>query len=235
MSMRARQNRISKIEDNLRTSCFDLLIEEHSTTLFVDEKKIVSTVLSPGNEDLWALGYLRCCGMIETVEDVVHMKAGSTIQVVLKQRPAESLPQSDAGRRAADVQVSPDMIRTGISWLAEAPLYTATGAAHVAALISCDGKRLVCMEDIGRHNAIDKAIGWTVERRVDPASMILLTSGRMPEDIVQKVVTVGIPIMASVSAATAQGAELAEENGVTLVGFVRGRRMNIYTHPTRVK
>lgn len=233
--MRARQNRISKIEDSLRTSCFDLLIEEHATTLFVDEKKIVSTVLSPGNEDLWALGYLRCSGMIETLDDVAYMKAGSAVHVALKPRPAECASPSDAVRQAADVKVAPDLIRDGISWLAEAPLYTATGAAHVAALISHDGKRLVCMEDIGRHNAIDKAIGWTVERRVAPASMILLTSGRMPEDIVQKAVAVGVPLMASVSAPTAQGVELAETNGITLIGFVRGRRMNIYTHSARVK
>jgi FdhD protein len=110
-----------------------------------------------------------------------------------------------------------------------------TGGLHAAALFSRGGELLVLREDIGRHNAVDKVIGWTLLRGGLPLSdHILLVSGRGGFEIVQKALTAGIPLLASVSAPSSLAVQLAREFGLTLVGFLRGRRFVIYSGEERI-
>jgi FdhD protein len=112
-------------------------------------------------------------------------------------------------------------------------LYELTGCVHSAAL--SDGEDIICFaEDIGRHNAVDKAIGCSVLEAVDPRGKIMLASGRLSSEIVSKCARWAIPIVASRTAPTALALRIARETGVTVVGFVRGDRMNVYTHAHRV-
>lgn len=114
-------------------------------------------------------------------------------------------------------------------------VFATTGGLHGAGLFTADGELLVVREDIGRHNAVDKVIGWAVEQdRIPLAGTVLLVSGRASFELTQKAVMAGIPIMAAVSAPSSLAVDLAAQSGVTLVGFLRGQSMNIYSRTDRV-
>ena len=110
-----------------------------------------------------------------------------------------------------------------------------TGGLHAAALFSPKGELLVVREDVGRHNAVDKVVGWAVlERRLPLAGHVLLVSGRVSYEIVQKALAARLPVVAAVSAPTSLAVELAEQSGITLVAFLRGKRFGVYGMRERV-
>lgn len=109
-----------------------------------------------------------------------------------------------------------------------------TGGLHVAAIYKADGSLVALAEDVGRHNAVDKVIGMAALNKVDFSECFLALSGRMSGDVAFKAAKVGLPIVASLSAALSSGIDMAEKTNLTLVGFVRGKRMNIYTGSERI-
>ena len=114
-------------------------------------------------------------------------------------------------------------------------VFASTGGLHGAALFGVDGTTLAVREDIGRHNAVDKVIGWALEQgRIPLSATVLLVSGRASFELTQKAVMAGIPILAAVSAPSSLAVDLASQSGLTLVAFLRGESMNVYTRPDRV-
>jgi FdhD protein len=115
-------------------------------------------------------------------------------------------------------------------------VFATTGGLHGAALFDVDGTTLAVREDIGRHNAVDKVIGWALEQdRIPLGGTVLLVSGRASFELTQKAVMAGIPVLAAVSAPSSLAVDLASQSGLTLVAFLRGDSMNIYTRPDRIK
>jgi FdhD protein len=138
---------------------------------------------------------------------------------------------------AADpVRVSPAVLAGLPDRLRDAQrVFSRTGGLHAAGLFAPDGALLVLREDVGRHNAVDKIAGWALRGGLLPlAGHVLLVSGRASFELAQKAVMIGVPVLAAVSAPSSLAASLAEESGLTLVGFLRGTTMNVYAGTQRI-
>ena len=114
------------------------------------------------------------------------------------------------------------------------PLFRATGGTHGAALADPKGQLLTLAEDVGRHNAVDRAIGKALMNGLLPVPLLVCT-GRLTADLVLKAAVARIPLLASISAPVEPAIQLAQQAGITLIGFARGHRMNIYTHSNRIR
>lgn len=137
---------------------------------------------------------------------------------------------SDELRVSADVLASlPDTLRRAQR------VFDRTGGLHAAGLFTAAGHLLANREDVGRHNAVDKLVGWALQAgRLPLTGCVLLVSGRASFELVQKAVLAGAPVLAAVSAPSSLAAELAEQSGLTLVGFLRGGSMNVYSCGWRI-
>jgi len=138
---------------------------------------------------------------------------------------------------AADpVRVSPAVLAGLPDRLRDAQrVFSRTGGLHAAGLFTPDGTLLVLREDVGRHNAVDKVAGWALRSGLVPLTgHVLLVSGRASFELAQKALMIGLPVLAAVSAPSSLAVSLAEEGGMTLIGFLRGTTMNVYAGPQRV-
>jgi FdhD protein len=144
---------------------------------------------------------------------------------------------------ASRYDLAADQVRVPAEVLAGLPdalraaqrVFEQTGGLHAAGLFTAEGRLLASREDVGRHNAVDKIVGWALRSgRLPLAGCVLLVSGRASFELVQKAVLAGIPVLAAVSAPSSLAADLAQQSGLTLVGFLRGSSMNVYTGQDRI-
>ena len=236
----------------------DEVVIEKRIELYINTKLIVVFVASPANIKELAVGYMLTEGIIdktdeidalEVTEDAIHTQIGKNISP-MKTRPSFIL---SACTGAETVIYSRFMKKIGkfkkasmktFSWKtvfesimslnSTAQIFEKTGGTHAAGIFSESIGAHGLAEDIGRHNAIDKVIGKVALEHEDFSQVILASTGRLTSEIVTKAATVGIPVIVSMSAPTDKGIEIAEIAHLTLIGFARGRRFNIYTHPERV-
>ncbi|MFJ9390139.1 formate dehydrogenase accessory sulfurtransferase FdhD [Nocardioides sp. NPDC101246] len=150
----------------------------------------------------------------------------------------EAVRTSSAWSVAEDtLRVTPELLATMPERLREAQrVFDSTGGLHAAGLFDAEGNLLCVREDVGRHNAVDKVIGHALREGLVPLrNSMLMVSGRASFELVQKAVMAGIPLLAAVSAPSSLAVDLADDNGLTLVGFLRGSSMNIYAGTDRIE
>lgn len=149
----------------------------------------------------------------------------------------------DAVRTTSRYEVRDDPLRITAELLTALParlrqaqkVFARTGGLHAAALFDATGELICVREDVGRHNAFDKVIGWAAtQRRLPLSAHVILASGRASFELTQKALMAGIPVIAAVSAPSQLAVDLARECGMTLIGFLRGAQMNVYTGSERV-
>jgi FdhD protein len=144
---------------------------------------------------------------------------------------SDSLPSVES-----DLHVSAStLVGSGRDMRALQRVHQQVGGTHAAVLFDKNGQAVIVAEDIGRHNAVDKAIGHCLLWSIPLRDKILVTSGRASYEMAMKAIRVGIPIVASLSAPTSLAVELAQDRGLTLIGYLRGGRMNVYTHAQRLQ
>lgn len=144
--------------------------------------------------------------------------------------------EATAAASSSDLRMAPDLLLSLPEALrSHQRAFSASGGLHAAGLFDAAGEVLCVREDVGRHNAVDKVVGWAVRELGLPLDRhVLQLSGRASFELVQKAAMAGIPVLAAVSAPSTLAAELAEATGITLAGFVRGGSMNVYSHPERL-
>jgi FdhD protein len=147
---------------------------------------------------------------------------------------------ADLELRAREVAADTAVAHSVLAGLPEAlraaqSVFADTGGLHAAGLATTAGALVAAREDVGRHNAVDKLVGWALAAGIDPSVHVLVLSGRLGYELVQKAIMLGVPIIAAVSAPSSLAIDLAERFNLALLGFVRGRRANVYAHGWRVR
>jgi len=237
----------------------DQVASEIGFSLKVNGKQVVTLLCTPAELDAMAIGFLLSEGILQerdSLLDVVVDDKNFMVTVTLKNLPdnidatfhkktvtsgcGQGITYTDAASlqnlpsNRSQIQVSPEDIRGMLKeFRTISTLFLKTGGVHSAAL--SDRKKIILFsEDIGRHNAVDKLLGKAFLGEIPVDDKILLTSGRISGEIMTKVIRNRIPIIVSRTAPTCMSITYAEDHGVTLIGFARGDRMNIYTHPQRI-
>lgn len=251
---------IWQISEGNGRSLEDAVARELPLTIILDDLELVTLLCTPGNLDYLAAGFLFAEGLINSKDEIdkitiddrrgvvrIITKEGKGLaqELLFKRLITSACGRGAAFYSAADAQhpakvesrteISPEEVFALVREFEESSeIYKATGGVHSAAL--CDTKNiLVFSDDLGRHNAIDRVFGECILKGIPTKDRLVITSGRTPSEMVLKVAKGNIPILISISVPTDLSIRLATDLGVTIIGMVRGEKMNIYTGGWRVK
>lgn len=234
--------------------------EELSVTLYVNRFELATLQLSSTDWEDWAVGYLFSEGIIQSPHDLkriiidehrlkvwADLKPGIDVESFLKRRRhlTAGCGKGVTFHSESDVKKFQPVTSSRTATLSEVqeymrqfakrtPLYLETGGVHAACLVDEAGSFVVVREDIGRHNAVDKVIGYALKEGRSADSLILLTSGRISYEMLAKAARFGIGIVGSRTAATNQAVVLAQGLHVELIGYIRGQMSSIYTTVGRI-
>jgi FdhD protein len=249
--------------DGGRHAVEDRLVVEAPLELRAGGASLVVIMRTPGHDRELARGLLFAEGIIDAGEQLANMAApagltadehGNVLETGLPadvRAPARSLPATAGcgvcGKRSiADLELRVPAVRAALTVpagvIAALParlrqaqaVFDQTGGLHAAGLFDAAGTLLAVREDVGRHNAVDKIVGWALDDRVALDEHILCVSGRLGFEIVQKAAVAGIAVLVAVSAPSTLAVDLAERFRITLCGFTREQRFNIYSHGRRI-
>jgi FdhD protein len=223
------------------------VIEERPLTIFLNSREIVTAMTIGDYPEYLALGFLRNQRMLDTNEKILGVDYDEELETVVVRTAVETDYEEKLSKRTrtsgcavgtvfGDIMDGLDAVilpkvEVQTSWLytlskkinTTPSLYLEAGAVHATVLCSKD-QPLVYMEDVGRHNAVDKVAGWMLSEKQTAADKILYTTGRLTSEMVIKTALMGIPVLVSRSGFTAWGVELANQVGLTLVGRMKGKR-----------
>lgn len=228
------------------------------------EKKVISiTMRTPGNDEELAAGFLFTEGIITNINSVDSISKGmNSVNVHIKENTQLNLNSSDRNFYMTSScgicgKSSIDSVRTNSQYKIDLSknivskkiilslsdilrkhqsIFDSTGGLHASGLFDFHGNFTTLKEDVGRHNALDKLAGYALQNNLIPLrNNILLLSGRASFELIQKAMMMGTPIVCAVGAPSSLAIDLAKENNITLIGFLRDNRFNIYTYPERIK
>ena len=255
--------RITRLDvsgEGVRTERPDVLAVEEPLTLRVGGEVVTTTMRTPGQDIDLGLGWLVAEGCVRLPDDVVTAVACDTDTVdvtlavgVTAPRKRLSLTSSACGicgsdaidevlaRLPAPAEAPPGVEAQVLAGLPEAlrcaqPAFGRSGGLHAAGLFTRDGQVVCVREDVGRHNAVDKVVGWALREGLLPArDHILQVSGRASFELTQKAAMAGVCALSAVSAPSTLAVDVARASGLVLAGFVRGTTMNLYAGAERVR
>jgi FdhD protein len=235
----------------------DEIAVEEPLEIRVGGQPIAVTMRTPGHDEELALGFLRSEGIAAVSARPAADLAANVIEVEVEgEVDFEHLSRNfytssscgvcgkgaleavavEAPRVESELVVPGELVAVLPDRLREAqPTFAATGGLHATGLFGSSGELLVVREDVGRHNAMDKVVGWAFGKEFLPLSdKMLCVSGRLSFELVQKAAVAGCPVVVAVGAPSTLAVDLARDRGVTLCGFVRGGRVNVYSEPQRI-
>ncbi|MGB6606947.1 MAG: formate dehydrogenase accessory sulfurtransferase FdhD [Atribacterota bacterium] len=247
---------LTRIEGNKREEISDLVARESIFTILLNKKKLVTLNCSPEKYKYLGLGFLYTSGILQKKEDIISLDINEKQSLMDIKIKGVSLSSEDIINSnlwigsyqqleeqkeiplSTDtyLKISSNLVYSLISEMQErANFFKLTGGVHSCALADNQGSIILFTEDISRYNTIDKILGEALVNNITTEDKIILTSCRITSGILKKIIIGKLSIVISRAAPTDLAIKLAEKVGITLVGFVRGERMNIYTHPQRIE
>ncbi len=247
---------LTRIKGNKIEEISDLVAREITFTILLNKKKLVTLNCSPEKYKYLGLGFLYTSGILQKKENIISLdineKQGlmdikikgaslSSEDIINSNLWIGSYQQSEEQKETplstdTSLKISNNLVYSLISEMQErANFFKLTGGVHSCALVDKQGSIILFSEDISRYNSIDKILGEAFINNITTEDKIVLTSCRITSGILRKIIIGKLPIVISRAAPTDLAIKLAKRMGITLVGFVRGKRMNIYTHPERIE
>jgi FdhD protein len=234
----------------------DAVAVEEPLEIRINGEPVAVTMRTPGHDEELALGFCLSEGLAPRAAALPADLAANTVEVMADDFANASVKRNfytssscgvcgkgaleavavEASRVVSGLHIAAATVSQLPHRLREAQAaFAATGGLHATGLFSEDGESLCAREDVGRHNAMDKVIGWAFRAGSLPlARSVLCVSGRLSFELVQKAAVAGCPLLVAVGAPSTLAVELGADRGVTLCGFVRGGRLNVYTEPWRI-
>jgi FdhD protein len=226
------------------------VIVEKPLSLFVNGRAVLTAVTSPSMIEEFVTGYLYTERIIRSSDDIESIQVRNMdVRVITKDLvstlgPKKTVLSGCGGSGSfldfsglpeiqSDFSVPRDEIPAMVKVALESELHVKTGGIHVVGLVT-GGKLAVAVEDIGRHNALDKVVGSAIIHKMDLSRSYIIISGRISSEMVRKCLVANIPVIVSRGATTTYALEIAEKKGLSVIGFVRSTKMVIYTHPSRI-
>ncbi|MCK5000475.1 MAG: formate dehydrogenase accessory sulfurtransferase FdhD [Anaerohalosphaera sp.] len=237
----------------------DSVVAEQPVTIMIDKVGSYTIMATPCDIEALAVGFVYSEGMIDSIDDIVAVSAKQKLPNVVGievQEPTRITVHRNmivasscgmCGTRNIDkmlsemhgcdrsLEISSSLITDAAAGLSSMQqIFQMTGGSHAAAIFNASGKIIAFAEDLGRHSALDKAIGKCLINRLNIKACAVILSGRVSLEMVTKTARAGLELIAAVSAPSSIAVEAAKRWNITLCGFVRSGRMNIYTHPDRI-
>lgn len=226
------------------------VVEETPLSIFINGRHFVTAMTSPKERREFVTGHLfseRIASRLEEIEsleiegNVARAIVANPMRAIVPRRPivsgcggiASFLDESKLPEIRSDLKITKDDASSAMKAISLSELHVATGGVHSVGLFQKSGP-ICIIEDIGRHNALDKAIGYALYQKEDFSQTFVACTGRISSDMALKCSVAGIPIIVSRGATTSLAISIAERTGLAIVGFIRGKRLTIYTNRQRI-
>ena len=243
---------IVKVDDESFVAATHPVVEEMPLSVTVNGRHALTAMTSPVMLREFVVGYLYTERIVRELDEIESIRIEGNTASVLTKNPFSILTSHktvlsgcggtasflDAGRLLAirsDLTLAPETIRAATKETLDSDLHRITGGIHLVGLFDGEGKAILIAADIGRHNALDRVIGHGLLAGIDLSRTFAVSSGRISSEMVRKCLVANIPVIVSRGATTTTAVEAAKAGGLTIVGFVRSRKMNIYTGWERVR